>query len=111
MTDPLYRIAEMLLNVPMYLVAFVGMGLALRLRRTHPRACWLTVAATATLLVYWGVGFLFWENYDAVTEWAAARGLGSRMVRFNFLVVQSVLQTCSAALLLAAILTGRRAEP
>lgn len=109
MTDDLYGILSVLTYVPLYLTAFVGIGIVLRLRRTHPRACWYAVAAGAVLFLNWAVTGVMHQS--AVSNWVSRSGFDYRFIYLAFNAVLSALQTTSAALLIAALVTGRRQGP
>ena len=107
MSSEWYRISQFLIFLPLYLTAFVGIGRVLRLRRTHPRACWYSVAAGTVLFLNWALtaagGF--------VMTAAEATGLTHDLIWIVFAAMLSALQTTAAVLVIAAILTGRSQSP
>lgn len=111
MTDPLANLLGVVVYLPLYLTAFIGIGLVLRLRRTHPRVCWYTVAAGALMLLNWVLSAAIQLNFDGVLSVAKNMNLGTSEAILLLNCMTSALSTTSAALLLAAILTGRRSEP
>ncbi|MBA3314715.1 MAG: hypothetical protein M3552_11210 [Planctomycetota bacterium] len=111
MTGELYRILQFLTFLPVYLTTFIGIGLILRLRRTHPKACWFAVGAGAVMFLNWGMIQLMYWGSSGLSDWRIAQGLDWRVMWLAFDAVLSVLQTASVALLIAAILAGRRPEP
>lgn len=111
MSADVYRLVSFLIYLSLYLTAFVGVAVVLRLRRSHPRACWYAVAGGAVLFLNWAAtGLMTWGG-ERAAEWAEANGLSVFVAYTAFNAVLSALQTAAALLFLAAIVTGRRAEP
>jgi hypothetical protein len=110
-SSELSRLIAFLLYLPLYLTAFVGVALVLRLRRTHPRACWYAVAGGAALFLNWGATALMSWGGSRAAAWAEQNGLSDSVPWLAYHAVLSALQTTAAALLIAAILTGRRTAP
>lgn len=111
MTDPLANLLGIVIYLPLYLTAFIGIGLVLRLRRTHPRVCWATVAAGVLMFLNWGLSAAIQLNFDGVLNVAKNMSLGTSAAILLLNGMTSALSTTAAALLLAAILMGRRSEP
>lgn len=111
MSNELYRILQFATFLPVYLATFIGIGLILRLRRTHPRACWFTVGAGVAIFLNWGlIQTMYWGS-SSLHDWCNTYGLNVLLVWLAFDIVLSVLQTTSVVLLIGAILVGRRREP
>ncbi|MGC1275675.1 MAG: hypothetical protein WBC44_18350 [Planctomycetaceae bacterium] len=111
MTDPLADLLGKIVFLPLYLTTFIGIGLVLRLRRTHPRACWFTVAAGALMFLNWGLSAASQVDFDGYLSVAKGFGIGTGAAILLWNCIISALCTTAAALLIAAILTGRRSEP
>ena len=111
MNDPLANLLGFIVYLPLYLTAFIGIGLVLRLRRTHPRACWFTVAAGVLMFLNWGLFAAFRFRMDILVGLGEGFGIGTGTVVLLLNCIESALCTTSATFLLAAILTGRRSEP
>ncbi len=111
MTDSLVSILGFIVYLPLYLTAFVGIGLVLKLRRTHPRACWFTVTAAALMFLNWGLLAAFRFNFDRVLNLTRELGPSIEIAVLLLNCISSALCTIATLFLLAAILTGRRSEP
>ena len=111
MTTDLYELLKFVIYLPLYLATFVGIGLVLRMRRTHPRACWYAVAAGVVLFVNWlAIYAMDWAS-EAMRDWEQRTGTDWHYTYLAFNAVLSALQTTSAVLLTAALITGRRSAP
>lgn len=111
MSDDLFRALHFLAYLPVYLATFIGVGLVLQLRKTHPVACWSAVGAGLVLMVNWGVIWMSYWGTTRVMELCKLYGIQSAYAWSAFDVVLSLLQTISVVLLVAALLVGRRKEP
>ena len=111
MSDDLFRVLHFLAYLPVYVATFVGIGLVLQLRKTHPAACWSAVGAGVVLSLNWGVIWLsFWSSRE-IAQWFNARAIDLHYAWLGFDIIQSGLQTIAVVLLVAALLVGRRKEP
>lgn len=111
MIDDWYAILSFVIYLPLYAVTFLGAALVLRLRRTHPRACWLAIGAAVVLALNWGATAAMNLLARQIQDWAGANGIGPGYVWLAFSAVLSVLQTLAAGLMIAAIVVDRRREP
>jgi len=111
MTTEFYELLNFVIYLPLYLTTFVGIGLVLRMRRMHPRACWFAVVAGVVLFVNWLAIYAMNWGSEAVRDWEQRAGIDWHYTYLAFNAVLSALQTTSAALLTAALITGRRSTP
>jgi len=111
MSNELLRTLHFFAYLPVYLATFVGVGLVLQLRRTHPTACWCAVGSGIVMTINWGVIWLSYWSSESISEWFNAFGIRTAYAWLAFDVVLSGLQTVSVVLLVAALLVGRRKEP
>ena len=63
------------------------MGLVLRMRRTHPRACWYAVAAWVVLAMNWLAVAGMTLGQEAITAWEQRTGVNTYYTYLAFHVI------------------------